>query len=230
MRKFLPLQAAMLLALSSASAFAADAVVSEPAPVAASFSWTGAYIGAYAGGAFAQNKLKNLSGSTDVNLSPSGFTGGVYAGYNVQFDPLVLGAEAEIGYDGWRAGGEFLNSSFKPRHAESRGTYIGRVRARGGYAVDNLLVFLAGGVSFGQDKVTQSNANVGDSLTRSLVGWNIGAGAEYAFTSNWIGRFEYIHDAFGREDYGFKDLPHGFADREVKLSNNTVRVGLEYKF
>ncbi len=233
MRKSIYPWAAGLLILSSSAGFAADAVATGPAPEAASsFNWSGAYVGAYAGGSFNRNQLRNLSGSTDVNLSPDGFTGGLLMGYNYQFDPVVVGVEAEFGYDGWKAGGDFLNSSFQTRHAESEGSYVGRIRARGGYAIDRLLLFAAGGVSFGRDKVTQSNpfSGASDTLAKDLTGWNVGIGAEYAFTSNWVGRLEYIHDSFGKQTYDFKDLTHGFANREVSLDENTVRVALEYKF
>lgn len=233
MHKSIYFQAAAFVALSTVSAPAADAVRSEPAPApVASFNWNGFYLGGYAGGAFASNKLENLSGATDVNLSPSGFTGGVLMGFNYQVDPLVIGAEAEIGYDGWRGKGDFLNSSFQTRNAESRGTYIGRVRARGGYALNNLLLYVAGGVSFGRDRVTQTNPFVDFSTTmsKSLTGWNIGVGAEYGFTPNWVGRFEYVHDAFGNKTYDFKSLPGTFPNREVKLNENTVRMALAYKF
>ncbi len=222
--------------LFAPAAFAADLSSRDTAPTpppVASFSWSGAYVGGYAGGVFASNKLQNLSSATDVNLSPSGFTGGVLIGYNYQIDPhAVVGAEAEIGYDGWKGSGSFLNGRFQPRDAESQGTYIGRIRARGGYALDNLLLYVAGGVSFGQDKVTQTNSfvNVSNSMTRNLTGWNIGVGAEYGFTPNWVGRFEYIHDTFGSKTYDFQNLPGTFPNREVKLNENTVRMALAYKF
>lgn len=233
MHKLSFLQAAAFLALSSTVAMAADAVSLEPAPApAASFNWSGIYLGGYAGGAFGSNKLENLSRSTDVTLSPSGFTGGVLMGYNYQIDPMVIGAEAEIGYDGWRGNGNFVNNAFQTRNAESKGTYIGRVRARGGYALDNLLLYVAGGVSFGQDRVTQTNPFVGvsNTMTKSFTGWNVGVGAEYGFTANWIGRLEYIHDGFGSKTYDFRSLPGGFANREVRLNENTVRIALSYKF
>ena len=145
---------------------------------------------------------------------------------------IVFGGEGEFGYDGWKAGKDYLNARGGTRHAESEGSYVGRIRGRVGYAIDNLLLYTAGGVSFADDKVTQTNNFVGisNSITRDLVGWNVGAGAEYAFTSNWIGRLEYIHDGFGKKTYDFQALPGTFANRRVGLDQNTFRVGLSYKF
>ena len=71
---------------------------------------------------------------------------------------------------------------------------------------------------------------------KSLDGWNIGVGGEYAFTPNWIARIEYIYDGFSKIDYGYN---YNFTDRgsqifndnrNVGLNINTIRVGLEYKF
>ncbi|MBN9550476.1 MAG: porin family protein [Alphaproteobacteria bacterium] len=221
--------------LFAPAAFAADPASRDAVPApqpAASFSWSGVYVGGYAGGSFGRNRLKNLNGSSDVSLSPAGGTLGGLAGFNYQTGPLVFGVEGEFGYDGWKKGADYLNSGNNTRHAESEGTYIGRLRGRVGYATGNLLIYSAGGVSFADDKVTQSNPFSGrsDSINRTLTGWNIGVGAEYAFGSNWTGRPESIHDGFGKKTYDFQSLPAGFANREVHLDQDTVRVALAYKF
>ncbi|WP_137931268.1 outer membrane protein [Mesorhizobium comanense] len=226
---------ALAALLSSPAAFAADLSPQDapPAPPpAAAFNWGGAYVGGYAGGAFGKNRLINLSGSSDVSLSPAGGTLGGLAGVNYQTGSLVFGAEGEFGYDGWKEGADYLNSRGGTRHAESEGSYMGRLRGRIGYAAGNLLFYSAGGVSFTNDKVTQSNPVSGnsDSIDKGLTGWNIGVGAEYAFNPKWIGRLEYIHDSFGKKTYDFQSLPGGFADREVHLEQNTIRLALAYKF
>ncbi|RTL93689.1 MAG: porin family protein [Hyphomicrobiales bacterium] len=226
---------AIAAVLFAPAAFAADPVSQDappqPQPVA-SFSWSGVYVGGYAGGSFGRNRLKNLSGSSDVSLSPAGGTLGGLAGFNYQTGPLVFGVEGEFGYDGWKKGADYLNSRGGTRHAESEGSYMGRLRGRVGYATGNLLLYSAGGVSFTNDKVTQSNPGSGnsDSIDKALTGWNIGVGAEYAFGPNWLGRLEYIHDGFGKKSYDFQSLPGGFANREVRLDQDTVRLALAYKF
>ncbi|WP_349962571.1 outer membrane protein [Rhizobium sp. ZPR3] len=227
--------AAALLLFSPVAGLAADLSsqpAEPPAPTASPFTWTGFYVGGYAGGAFATNKLKSFGGSTSVSLSPDGFTGGGLVGFNYQIGSVVFGGEGEFGYDGWEAGKNYLNARGGTRHAESEGSYIGRVRGRVGYALDNLLLYTAGGVSFADDKVTQTNNFVGvsNSITKDFVGWNVGAGAEYAFTPNWIGRLEYIYDGFGKKTYDFQSLPGTFANRRVGLDQNTIRVALSYKF
>lgn len=145
---------------------------------------------------------------------------------------MVAGAEAEFGYDGWSSDKDYLNGRRQTRHAKSEGSYIGRVRGRFGYAIGSFLIYAAGGISFADDKVTQTNTFVGvsDSIRKNLVGWNAGAGVEYAFTDHWIGRAEYIFDRFGKKTYDFIDRPAGFASRRVSLNQNTIRAAVEYKF
>ena len=226
--KFITVAAAAFL-FSPAVALAADPQV---APEASPFTWTGFYVGAYTGGSFGSNDLDNFGGSSSVSLSPDGFTLGGLAGFNYQVGSVVFGGEGEFGYDGWKKSSDYLNARGGTREIESKGSYIGRLRGRLGYAADNLLIYSAAGVSFTNDKVTQTNPfnGVSDSIDKALTGWNIGVGAEYAFASNWTGRLEYIYDDFGKKDYDFQALSGGFANREVHLKQNTVRVALSYKF
>eukprot|EP01036_Dinobryon_divergens_P051150 gene51150-68474_t len=77
-------------------AFAADIPAAgepvAPAYIApAAFNWSGPYIGVHLGYGFNGEFNDAIDGA-------SGFVGGLQAGYNVQFDPLVVGIEAEISY------------------------------------------------------------------------------------------------------------------------------------
>ncbi|MER8849690.1 porin family protein, partial [Mesorhizobium australicum] len=90
------LLATTILTVVSGSAYAADAIVSEPVPVAASFDWTGAYIGVNAGGGFGTfNLAPSGGGPGSIDLDASGFLGGVQAGYNWQVGQFVYGVEAD---------------------------------------------------------------------------------------------------------------------------------------
>ncbi|MET3611706.1 opacity protein-like surface antigen [Rhizobium aquaticum] len=225
----------VLLALSCSASFAADMAKADPAPAAPAetpaYTWTGAYVGAYAGGATGWNGLISPGGSSSVTLFPGGFTGGGLAGFNYQVNPFVLGIEGEFGVDAWKQSGAYTNARNQPRNATSEGTYAGRIRARVGYAAGDFLFYGAGGVSFADDRVTESNPNGNsDNIRKDLVGWNAGAGVEYAFSQNWTGRFEYIYDNYGRTNYDFSSLQFGFSNRSVALERNTFRVGVAYKF
>ncbi len=224
--------ATLLLALLGAPAFADDMKPKADTATDGIFTWGGVYVGGYAGGSFGWNGLKNLNRSTDVSLFPGGFTAGGLVGFNYQIDPVVLGVEGEIGVDAWKQSGAFLNGNGNTRNATSEGTYAGRIRARLGYAAADFLFYAAGGVSFADDRVTQTNPDLGvsNSIRKDLVGWNAGVGVEYAFNKNWTGRLEYIYDNYGKSVYDFQSLPGGFANRSVSLERNTIRLGVAYKF
>ena len=101
--------------------------------------------------------------------------------------------------------------------------YLASLRGRVGYAFDRALIFATGGVAF-TDASAESDDFGGFNLDAddSLTGWTIGAGGEYAFTDNWIGRVE----------YRYYDFSNGSLDDlgDVDLGTNTLTVGVGYKF
>jgi outer membrane immunogenic protein len=58
--------------------------------------------------------------------------------------------------------------------------------------------------------------------------WTVGAGLEYAFLNNLIGRVEYRYSDFGTFSYA----PAVFAPfvENHRITENQVLVGLSYKF
>lgn len=203
-------------------AFAADAVVDLP--VASTFDWNGAYLGAQAGygwgradNSFPSNPAAEISGSVD-----GGF-GGLYGGWNIQNGNFVGGIDADINYSGIRgtstndATGESLNTKV---------TWSGDIRGRVGYAMDNLLIYGAGGLALGGIKVNVFDAGgTFASASETRAGWTLGAGAEYAFSNNWVGRAEYKYTDFGKVGYS---APTG--DGSVEVNTNTLAIGFAYKF
>jgi outer membrane immunogenic protein len=226
---------------ASGTALAADLPTMKSAPIAplaVPYNWSGLYVGAYAGGSFGTVNWDDIPFPSFTNgnsFSTTGFTAGGLAGYNYQIGALVIGAEGEYGYDG-RNGGASYNSTFVPplRHEQFAGTYMGRIRARAGFAVNNILLFVAGGVSFADAKLTFSNPANGftQSVDTAYTGFNLGVGGEYAFTQNWIARIEYIYDGFGKQvyNYGNPPNPNHFDNRNVSWSENTIRASVAYKF
>src|SRR5688500_2678783 len=95
------LLASTVLCAMSGYALAADAIVEEvvvEAPLA--FNWTGAYIGGQVGYLWGEGDFVSEDGST-AESEPDGWLGGVYAGYNYQFDNnLVIGGDADFAWTG----------------------------------------------------------------------------------------------------------------------------------
>ena len=64
----------------------------------------------------------------------------------------------------------------------------------------------------------------GDSKT--LAGWTVGAGVEYAFTDSWSGRLEYRYTDFQSASFTTPAL----GTFKNRLNENQVLLGISYKF
>ncbi len=207
---------------------AADAVIEqEPAPVivAPTFTWGGAYIGGQIGYGWGKSDF-----SGDVfdygNVKPDGFLGGLYAGYNFDLgNNVILGIDGDVTYNDVSKeidvyAGDLAVGSFK-----NRLRWSGAVRARAGYTIDRFLPYIAGGVAFGSVKNSGNIAGFDFSESKTLTGWTIGGGVDYAATDNVILRLEYRYTDYGDKDFGFNDLT---VNNDFKT--NEVRFGVAYKF
>lgn len=222
-------------------ASAADA--SDGLPVAGTYNWSGAYIGGQAGYAWGDARVGQTfaPGSFDNygwGYSPSGGFGGLYAGFNHQFDGgLVLGIEGDYSFAGVKD--TTLYSALGVDDPAFGGVLkldsVGSVRLRAGYAMDRWLPFVTGGLAAGSYKHTTVNlpgsvayADVKDTIT----GYTLGAGVEYAVTDNWVVRGEYRFADFGRHisvrHSTFNGAP--INKDEIELTTHDIRLGIAYKF
>jgi outer membrane immunogenic protein len=166
-------------------------------------NFQGAYIGGHLGGAFGKAQSANTSG----------LVGGAQIGANAQFqNNVVVGAEADASASSM--GNKGFNDQF-------RQGAVGSLRARGGYAMDRVLVY----GTIGLAASTSEWKNTAATTSKTLTGWAYGAGAEFLMTQNVTVRGELIHYDFGRETYQSQIGPVG-----VKASNNVLRGGLNLKF
>ncbi|WP_375614563.1 outer membrane protein [Bartonella sp. AC535YNZD] len=118
--------------------------------------------------------------------------------------------------------------------------WSGATRVRIGFAADRIMPYIAGGVAYTQmqgisaievkknahaskdaNKVIASG-NVYDE-TKTLVGFTLGAGVDFAMTDNVLLRAEYRYSDYGKKKY-FKDTA------ELQYRVNDFRVGVAYKF
>jgi outer membrane immunogenic protein len=224
---------ALMVGLASTSAYAADVVMEEPpAPMVQEvpiFSWTGGYVGIQGGGLWSDVDVDGLDDDVfgpDAGDFSENFNGGLlggYAGYNWQSGAWVFGVEGDINAV-WNDETFTVSSAvFGNQDVDVGSDYLASLRGRVGYAVDRALIFATAGVAFTQ---MSADADLFDNVSlnadQSFTGWTVGAGAEYAFTDNWVGRVEYRYYDFG------DDTIDGFGD--VKIKTNTVTAGIAYKF
>ena len=102
-------------------------------------------------------------------------------------------------------------------------------RARGGFAIDNSLIYATGGLAVAQIKAYDAgfSSTAGQSGSATRLGWTVGAGVEQKLDAHWSVKAEYLYTSFARATY----FPlSGFLPEKVDLSANIVRVGVNYKF
>ncbi|MGL9623376.1 porin family protein [Bradyrhizobium sp. U531] len=199
--------AALVAAGWTASADAADMNYGQRAPYTVNqplnaYSWAGPYLGGNIGYEW---------GSVDNNPSkPSGFVGGVQAGYNFQNGPFVFGVEGDI-----QAAG--ADDTFAPWKFSN--PWFGTLRGRAGYAFNNVLFYGTAGLAFGELRAQ----TFGWSESHTTAGWTIGAGAEVGLTPNWSAKLEYLYIDLSTTQFAITGVSNGY-------SASVVRAGVNYRF
>ncbi len=238
------LSSATLAALTVAS-FAADLpsrkapATYAPAPI---FTWTGFYVGADIGGGWTidTGRIRNAAGVPQgtENLGASGVVGGLYAGYNYQVsNAFVLGLEVDI--DATSISQTSNTNTFQGPNVNADKESLpwqGSLRGRLGYAISNVLLYATGGLAFAQINTSYTTIAAPASqasFSGMRAGWMVGGGLEYAFDTNWIGRFEYRYSKFSPFTDGVPNgIGNGLGGLNVRhsVSENAVRVGIAYTF
>lgn len=218
--------AATVAALTVSTASAADMDVlrpsiSEQPATTRTIDWTGMQLGITGGGDLTRADGTKFFGRTE---DFPGAHASVFAGYQEQLNNnVVLGLEGDITYTGDNA------KTFNIFDATD--TYIGQekistdwsgsIRARVGYAFDNLLLYTTAGYVATRvvDKANTTAAT--GTFHEYFQGVTIGAGADYAFTENLFGRAEYRYNKFFEKQFG---------SLEEEFSQHVVSVGVGMKF
>ncbi len=199
--------AVVFAALAMPQAQAADlyrgsAPYTVKAPPMSIYSWAGPYVGGNLGYGWGD--------TTNNPTEPSGFLGGVQAGYNFQSGQLVFGGEADLQLNA-------AEDVFAPWKFSN--PWFGTVRGRIGYAWNNFLFYGTGGLAFGNIR-GQAGA-----LTENhqSIGWTVGVGAEYGITQNWSAKVEYLYVDLADRNFAITGVPNGY-------EFNVLRVGVNYRF
>jgi outer membrane immunogenic protein len=232
--KYSVMGAAVMLALASPASAADmlgdanlrgfDAPPSRYPTLSTTQNWSGAYIGAY--GAVPVHSDMNarpgpltspfISGSYKSTVTGGG--GGVLAGYNLQEGNIVFGGEADLGLYQMKAR-ESQIAGATTFDSKMRADYLATLRGRIGYGIGPVLLYATAGGAATRLKGSVSTTLGGlpqfsyDS-TRTVYGYAVGGGIEYAVSNGFNVRAEYLYTAFNRVNYAdvaqFK-LNAGFA-------------------
>ncbi|PIT69586.1 outer membrane protein [Bartonella tribocorum] len=122
---------------------------------------------------------------------------------------------------------ETLNHTFKQN-------WGGATRVRVGFSADRFMPYLAGGIAYGQFQDTVSISVKGEDgsvvfsknltdETKTMIGYTVGGGVDFAVLDNVIVRAEYRYSDFGKKKFAKEKL-------EVNYKTNDFRVGVAYKF
>lgn len=162
--------------------------------------WTGFYFGATVGRA----------SGTDQ----SGGVGTLLAGYNWQAGNTIYGLEADIGTGS-------LSSS--RGSSDSELNVFGSVRGRLGTLISQqTLLYATAGLAWADYDVPVSGGGVASDM---MLGYQLGAGLEYAIAPQWRLRAEYVFTGFGSDANSLAGQANAF-DPDF----HTLRVGIAMRF
>ncbi len=227
----------VLVAAAAVSGFLAVAGSARAADLVpeSGYDWSGLYIGGQVGAQFLNGSVSDpgfvdpLSG----DYSDTGFTYGGFLGFNHQIQAVVLGIEADLEGTSTNASTSFGEDVLSPVEGTAEIDLQGSIRARMGYAADNMLIYVTGGYSWASadlDFNYEFAPLADDSFSETLDGWTVGAGFEYGW-ENWSTRLEYRYTDYGKASSGIEDCCAGPPDSQVHdLETHTVRLGIAYRF
>jgi outer membrane immunogenic protein len=236
---------AMVSIVAGGYAFAADlpqppppqapvAYVPVPVPV---YNWGGIYVGINGGWGFGNAKwtANTPVGAVSGTVSDNGGVVGGTLGANFQANQLVLGVEGDFDYSGINTGTSSTICALVGT-CQTGNNWLATFRGRVGFAMDRVLFYGTAGGAFGNMQTTLNG--VGN--TNTQVGWTAGLGAEFAFADNWTAKVEYLYVDLGSTN--FNNICSSAAclaangglpltvNLSTSLTENLVRVGLNYKF
>lgn len=195
-----------------------------------------------------------------ISLKPDGLIGGAQIGYNWQYDiKWVFGLEADFQGSGEKDsaarnpfsfnvnfGQATLTSTFN-QTLDAKIKWFGTLRVRGGVLLTpTTLLYATGGLAYGKvsssvtSTLTQTltppgttvvvSSTIGGSKTK--FGWTLGAGAEGAISNSrdWTWKVEYLYIDFGSFSAAGTDPIIGVYSWRTKVTDNILRVGVNYRF
>lgn len=212
LRESYPMRAGLISSVFCLPLLAVAALAGEKGDL-----WTGPYGGASIGYAWGESKQSydRAGDHGKATLEPDGAAAAITGGYNWMWDEAFLfGMEADIGVINVSQGAtEVFDGHI---WSTNIGPFWGTLRGRAGYAIDDFLMFVSGGLAVASIDDTSIGNTPGETAKEDNLraGWVVGGGVEYALDDYWILKAEYLHMDFGRyegqsannEDYYFENV------------------------
>ena len=203
-------------------------------------AWTGLYVGVNGGWGFNQRTGRSDALGVGNILKPNGGLAGGQIGYNWQNGIVVYGFETDIQWADIHDADSAVDGFGDVYSASQKLDWFGTARARLGITAwgDNALLYVTGGLIYGQQKVAASfddavthlSSAGGSTMTRT--GGTIGAGLEYKFTPSVSGKIEGLWYSMGSTTLGLPATAAdiGPIDAHFRFTGAIVRAGLNFHF
>lgn len=210
--------------------------------------WSGFHVGAHVG----SHNINTAGifdgaepgGTPDLrNIGDNGAHAGLQAGFDIQWESLVIGIEADASLGGFDRSyltiqdGSATEAGLLSYPIVGDLDYLATIRGRIGFDAASLLdchvlLFVTGGAAF-----TRFEMDVADGRSKvdfDAVGTVLGGGIEYGLTEQWSLRAEYLHFAFDEgldiADVGASSVFDANDGNYLQLDDvETIRITLNYK-
>jgi outer membrane immunogenic protein len=226
---------------ASAADLPARSYSKAPGIVAAVNDWSGFYVGLNGGGA-SSHECWDLTSNNGVALANTpregchNATGGLVGGqigYRWQSGNWVFGVEAQGDWANLTGSSASLTAII-PFNNQTKTDAIGLFTGQVGYAWNNVLWYVKGGVAVTDNKYSNAFTATGiqfNAASDTRWGGTVGTGIEFGFAPNWSVAVEYDHLFMGRPNITFPptNIAVGRADNISQgVDMGTVRVN--YRF
>jgi outer membrane immunogenic protein len=198
------------------------------------YDWSGIYIGAHAGAAFATSEWRTVGSIAGdlprIEPTANGFAGGVQIGVQKQWGGTVAGLELSYtALDGEVTSGSNLLGAEVKRSSEVSNLVL--VTGRFGFANENLLAYAKGGyasadVDFGI--AIGAPVDLAGSSSEREHGWTAGLGLEYAIRDNLILGVEYNYVRLNADTRVLTPAVIPTADGGIDLQSIVARLSFKF--
>jgi outer membrane immunogenic protein len=213
----------------------------------------GFYVGAQAGGASYNHTFNDVDAFAinvvdsklprSVSHSGRGGLAGAQAGYNWQSGCTVFGIESD-----WARANAKASSLLRDGDRDdadsvtvtSKMSWFGTTRIRTGVVVDNLLMYVTGGLAYANFKrdLVFFDANCCNpevfSRSRTRFGWAAGVGTEWAINANWSLKSEFLYMQFQKDETTETSVSFNTGNFHPSFRHEdsawVTRIGLNYRF
>jgi outer membrane immunogenic protein len=203
------------------------------------------------GALYSPTDIPGLNAVGSPNLSDSNGIFGGKVGYDYQWNSFVFGIEGDMSWFRFDKSAvttgnpfAFFSTGAADFNTKVSTSWLATIRPRIGYSWNQFLFYGTGGLALSSIKFSDSyfahtplgagNDYETSSSSSTKIGWAVGAGIDYAITSNVIVSLEYLHI-----DLGSTEASGGVTSGNpntatfnfsTKLQSDMARIGVKYKF